>query len=236
MPSYRTDPAPVSLGLYDVVGADGNHVGFICHAGLAESAGTHDVRDVAVLDMGPPLRAEGRGGRLHASAVGSAELTDDELRKIKTFVDRHANEHQPLSQLGGSRLRKSAPQMYCICPHSVPLYEDDGRYARMRFSCAGFVFEAYKAARILLLDTKALPVVDMAAITTAYPPARLIERGKVSGESLGLEGNGPWPVLFCGYLFHALGRNANLIRQQPYTPNADDQYFLGDRPPHIQSR
>jgi hypothetical protein len=179
--------------------------------------------------MGPPLHADGGAARIHANAIGSANLTDDEVRKIKTFVDRHVNEHQAFSQLSLNQLFGLAPQMYCICPHAVPFHEEDGRYARMRFSCAGFAFEAYKAARILLLDTNSLPAVDMATINLAYPlQARLMESGRVSSESLGLEGNGPWPVLFCGYLFHALGREADLIRLQPYTPNANDQYFLGE--------
>lgn len=224
--SYRIDKPAVSLSVYDVVGQDGDRAGFICHAGLAESAGSQPVRQVAVLDMRPPLHAGDRTGRVAASAAGSAQLTDDEVQKIKNFVDRHASEHQAFLQLTQSQWLRLAPQMYCICPHAVPFYEDDGRYVRMRFSCAGFVFEAYKRARIVLLDTNALPAVDMAAIKSADPDqALLMERGIVSRESLGLEGNGPWPVLFCGYLFHALGRDTDVIRQQPYTPSTANQYF-----------
>jgi hypothetical protein len=37
-------------------------------------------------------------------------------------------------------------------------------------------------------------------------------------ESFGLEGDGGWPVLLCGYLFHALDREADVIRREPYTP------------------
>lgn len=227
MPSYRIGATTVSLNIYDVVGVDGDQVGFIRHAGLAESVGSQDTHEVTVVDMGPPLHAGGRAGRVHASAVGSAELTDDEVQKIRTFVDRHVNEHRAFLQLSQSQLLRSAHQMYCIYPHAVALNEDDDRYVRMKFSCAGFVFEAYRAARITLLHTNALPAVDMAVIKSAYPrEAHLMERGRVSRESLGLEGNGPWPVLLCGYLFHALGRDAGLIRQQPHTPSTDNQYFL----------
>ncbi len=126
-----------------------------------------------------------------------------------------------------SQLIKAAPQMYCVHPHASPFYEDDGRYARMRFSCAGFVFEAYKKARIELLDSNDLPMVDIAVIRLAYPGhVRLMEAGKISPEALGLEGSGPWPVLLCGYLFHALNRNADVIRHEPYAPSFVDRYFM----------
>jgi hypothetical protein len=158
--------------------------------------------------------------------VGSASLTVDEVQKIKTFVDRHANEHLVFLEFSTSQLIRSAPQMYCIHPHALPLYEDDGRYTRMRFSCAGFVFEAYKKARIKLLDSKDLPVVDIAVIRLAYPgQVRLMEDGKISAEALGLQGSGPWPVLLCGYLFHALNRGDDVIRHEPYTPCIADRYF-----------
>jgi hypothetical protein len=228
VPSKRIDAPAISLSVYDVVGADGDTAGFICHAGLAESAGSHDAQAIAVLDMGPPLHTSHSAGQICASCVGSAELTDDEVRKITNFVDRHAGEHQTFLQLTSRQLLRLAPQMYCIFPHAEPFYEDDQRYARMRFSCAGFVFEAYRTAGIRLLDVSALPATQMEDIKRGYPSqTRLMESGKVSPESLGLEGNGPWPVLFCGYLFHALSREPDVIRQLPYAPTAEDQRFTG---------
>lgn len=125
-----------------------------------------------------------------------------------------------------SKLIQAAPQMYCVYPHVSALHEDDGRYARTRFSCAGFVLEAYNKARIKLLDLSGLPMVDMAVIALAYPQqTRLIENGRVSADAMGLEGNGPWPVLLCGYLFHALNRDPDAIRQVSYTPSIADRHF-----------
>jgi hypothetical protein len=115
--------------------------------------------------------------------------------------------------------------MYCIRPHASPLYEDDGRYARTRFSCAGFVLEAYNKARIRLLDVNALPMVEMGVLALAYPQTRLIGSGRISADALGLGGSGPWPVLLCGYLFHALKRDVDVIRHQPYAPSTADRYF-----------
>ncbi len=226
MPSYRVTGSTLSLSIFDVVGKDGDESGFIDHTGLAESAGSQDAAKIPVLDMGPPLHGQGGSGHVRATVVGSATLTDDEVQKIKTFVDRHANEHLVFLQFNTSQVIRAAPQMYCVHPHACPLYEDDGRYTRMRFSCAGFVFEAYRKARIELLDSNNLPMVDIAVIRLAYPgPVGLMEGGRISREALGLEGSGPWPVLLCGYLFHALNRGANIIRHEPYAPSISDRYF-----------
>lgn len=226
MPSYRVNRSTTSLSRFDVVGQDGKQAGFVVHAGLAESAGLQNAANIPVLDMGPPLHGHGAAGHVRSDVVGSAALTDDEVQKIKTFVDRHTNEHLLFSKFGTGQLIQAAPQMYCVLPHASPLYENDERYARTRFSCAGFVLEAYKKARIKLVDLNGLPMVDMAIIAAAYPQQiQLIERGRISAEALGLGGNGPWPVLLCGYLFHALDREAEVIRQETYSPDIMDRYF-----------
>ncbi len=181
MPSYRVAISRLSLSIFDIVGQDGDEPGFIGHTGLAKSSGSQDAAKIPVLDMGPPLRGQSGSGHVQAHVVGSANLTDDELRKIKTFVDRHANEHQVFSRFTMSQLIKCAPQMYCVHPHASPYYEDDGRYARMRFSCAGFVMEAYKKARIELLASDDLPKVDIEVITVAYPEqVQLMESGRTA--------------------------------------------------------
>jgi hypothetical protein len=226
VPSYLVSGKTLSLSRFEAVGQDGAAKGFIGHAGLAEAAGLQDAASIPVLDMGPPLHGHGISGRVRGDVVGSAALTDDEAQKIKTFVDRHANEHALFSQFGMSQLIRAVPQMYCVLPHVSPLYEGDGRYARTRFSCAGFVLEAYTRARIKLLNLDGLPMVDMAIIAAAYPQTRFIEQGIISAEDLGLGGEGPWPVLLCGYLFHALNREVDVIRQEAYSPDEMDRYFL----------
>jgi hypothetical protein len=225
VPSFRLSESTLSLSRFDVVGQDGAESGFIGHAGLAESAGSQNAASIPVLEMGPPLHGHGTAGHVRGDVVGSAALTDDDVQKIKTFVDRHANEHLVFSHFSRSQLLQAAPHMYCVLPHVSALYENDGRYARTRFSCAGFVLEAYKTARIKLLDLNGIPKVEMAVIAAAYPQTRFIESGRISAEALGLGGDGPWPVLLCGYLFHALSREADAIRQEAYTPDIMDRYF-----------
>lgn len=163
---------------------------------------------------------------MKGEVVGSAALSDDEVQKIRTFVDRHASEHAAFAQFGMAELMRSAPEMYCILPHAAPFCEDDGRYVRMRFSCVGFVLEAYRMARISLLRLDDLPLVEMADIAAAYPQTRLIRCGAISANALGLDGNGPWPVLLCGYVFHSLNRDRDVIRQVEYEPTASDRHFI----------
>jgi len=226
MPSDRVAAATLTLNRFDVVGQDGAESTFIAHAGLAESAGSQNAARIPVLDMGPPLHGHSAPGHIKADVVGSAALTDDEANKIKTFVDRHANEHAAFAQVNARQLVQRAPEMYCVLPHASPLLEDDGRYARTRFSCAGFVVEAYNKARIRLLDLNGLPPVGMSIIAVAYPQqTRLITNGRVSADAFGLGGRGPWKVLLCGYLFHALNRDANMIRRESYTPTLDNRHF-----------
>lgn len=224
LPSYRADTPTISLQHFDIVGQDSKEAGLVAHAGLARSAGAQPAAQIPVIDMGPPLHAE--GGNVRANVVGSAILTDDEVQKIRTFIDRHALEHLVFAKLGRRQTIKLAPQMYCIYPHASPYREDDGRYARTRFSCAGFIFEAYKNARIGLLNIGALPSVEVSEIRSAYHDQMgLLEGEGVALDALGLEGVGPWQVMFCGYLFHALNREAGVIRNDPFAPGLPDRYF-----------
>lgn len=226
MPSYRVTEPTVSLSRFDVIGQDGDEPGYVGHVGLAEVAGPSSSVAVPVCEMGPPLRGSNASGQMQCNVLGSATLTNSEIQKIKAFIDRHANEHESFLQVSRSQLIQAVPEIYCIIPHASPLRETDGRYTRTRFSCAGFVLEAYKKARMTLIDVNNLPSVDMAVIASAYPlQVRLIENGRVSREALGLDGEGPWPVLLCGYLFHSLDRRAADVRQRAYSPDSMDRVF-----------
>jgi len=222
LPTYRVAEANISLAVFDIIGQDGDEETFIRHVGLANSAGLHSASEIPVIDMRPPLHGPDEQGHMRVDVVGSTVLTDDDRWKITTFVNRHAGEHEVFKRFRFELL----PQMYIVYPHMEPFYEEDGRYSRMRFSCAGFVLEAYKKARIKLLDPKTLLSVEMDILRPCYPELmRLIENGRISPEDLGLEGDGPWPVLLCGYLLHALNRDAATVRSEPYTPNIEDRYF-----------
>lgn len=226
MPSYRVTDPTLPLEAFDVIGQDGEGAGFIGHVGLSELAGSYSAAKIPIFDMGPPLHGQGNVGSISAHAIGSSSLTDDEAQKIKVFIDRHSGEHQQFSVMSRRQLIESSPRMYCILPHATPATEEDGRYARMRFSCAGFVLEAYKKARIQIVNLDALPPVEIEDIRLAYPRLlTLIESFGVSLEDLGLVGDGPWPVLLCGYLFHSFNRPAEDIRRESYSPSIEDRFF-----------
>jgi len=194
----------------------------LIHVGLAAREGVQNTESFSVVDMRPPLHAGGNDSSIAAHAIGAAELSDDELQKMKVFVDRHAGEHSSFLQLGRSERFEAAPRMYCVLPHAVPLEEEDGRYVRTRFSCVGFVYEAYRTAGIELLNIDRVPPVEYEVLKRAYP---VIEMKYINRADFGLEGDGPWPVLLCGYLFHSLKRDSAQIRAEAYSPRAEDRFF-----------
>lgn len=228
MPSSRVaDSDQFAVLRLEVIGQDSEDLlYFVRHCGLATETYTQRVEQVAVFDMGPPMHTPSSPGQMRVDVLGSAKLTDDECRKIENFIARHAGEHRSLELLKGRSLLGNVARMYCILPHSEPLLEEDCRYARTRFSCAGFVLEAYRFARISLVDLDSLPEVSWETVSAAYPDAaNLIQRGRIDGESLGLIGEGKWPVLLCGYLFHSLNRDAASIRREPIRPTIDQATF-----------
>jgi len=225
MPSRRVNGDNVSLQQFDAVGTIGEVDGFVVHAGLAQEGGEQSRRKLPVIDMQPPLGNHEIGP---VEVVGSAELTDDEQRKIDNFIDRHEAEHRAFAELGRRTVMSRAPEMYRVLPHAEDHLEEDGRYARRRFSCAGFVFEAYSEARIVLLDISHLPELDRDEVEAHYGgQLAFAQRFDVPPEALGLEGDGPWPVMMCGYLFHALNRDPEMIRREPFRPTEEHTRFPG---------
>jgi hypothetical protein len=226
MPASRVVTDEVTLAAYDVVAKDGVTPTFIAHVGLAQSGGTQPAVNLAIYDMSPPLHGPDYATTINVTAFGVAELNNDEIQKIRTFLDLQSSEHEVIRQLSSADVLRHIREIYTIYPHATPATQDDGRYSRMRFSCAGFVFEAYSAARIKLLDPSQLPYIDLRTINDAYPnETRLIGRGLVRHEDLGLGGDGPWPVLLCGYLLNSLCRAAVAVRADVYSVSAGDECF-----------
>ncbi len=234
MPSRREAGQDVTLMALDIVGEVGEQRDFIRHAGLAKNAGTQERNDIPVYHMGPPLEVD---RRMTADAVGTAGLSNDEVRRIMDFKDRHKGEHDAITQmlrklgtlselLKSLKLLELLPQIYCIYPHAEPFKEND-RDIRMRFSCAGFVFEAYREAGILLFDDDLLPPIDLSRMKEAYPDYTQLLDDPNFRASMGLNSAGKWPVMLCGYLLHAINQESTAIRQSKYSPKESDQYFAG---------
>ena len=218
MPAFRLSEQPVSVGKYDVFGQESGSVRhFVRHVGLCgEERNGHRANDaVALVHMGPPLsRDDGK-----VQSVGSAGLTVDEINEIGVFVDERSLEYE------ASR-RRDPKQQYVVHPHAKPVTSADGTVVCTRFSCAGFVIEAYNAVEILLIsdDEDALPKSDVEILVNAYPDLERYLRSPAR-KVVGLEGDGPWPVVLAGYVINSLRRSMEEIRREPYPPKPGDAYF-----------
>jgi len=218
MPAARITDSDVTLAQFDVVGQDDVNP-FVKHLGLCALGGQQKATGVGVHDMGPPLRSP---GSMTANVHGSADLNDDERRKIASFIDRHASEHKA-QQFSG---RRGIARSYVIYPHLRGETEQDGTHIYTRFSCAGFVIEAYQFARLSLLNLEQMPTVSLQQASIAYPEmtATLLASPRLR-EEFGLTGNGPWPIVFCGYVVHSLARTAADIRATSYAASVADMNF-----------
>ena len=215
LPASRINNAgPIPISQFDLIGQDGFKP-FVRHVGLAGDTGAFAPTGLAVKHMGPPLEST----NMNCDVLGTAELAVDEVRLVALFVDRNQDEHDS---------RQLAPgDAYCVHPHVDPVRADDGTIEYFRYSCAGFAVMAYAEADIQLLDLAALPAVTLDTIADAYPDhAQVLRRRVATRAKFGLTGNGPWPVLMCGYLFHSLKRPIGTLRTTPYVPVAADIDFV----------
>jgi hypothetical protein len=217
MPSHRLGNQATLVFRFDVVAKDSDaEANFVCHVGLA-----NEERDIvlngviAMLHMGPPLERKEGGVPIHAR--GTANLKFGEMRQIDVFVDEHLSEYEAENVRGR--------QQYIIMPHCR---EPDAACSVRRFNCAGFVIEAYRYAGVNLVITTpdSLPAISLKTLLQAYPAVAGILADGDRRRRLGLEGDGPWPVVLAGYVMNALNRPADDIRHKPYQPQPRDEYFV----------
>ena len=225
MPTQRVGSIPIAIHRFDVIGLDASsEPGFVEHVALAaEEREDHVASEALPVDhMRPPLE---RPGECHADCVGSAGLTVDEQLQIGLFSDEVESEY-------GAAQVKDPRRQYVICPHVDLFRSEDQTVIYRRFSCVGFVLEAYREARIDVLwtDFAPLPLVGLDALKVQYPRfARRLDNPKVRNE-FGLGGDGPWPVILAGYVLNALARPEKEIRTTPYLARAGDEFFPPRRP------
>ncbi len=216
MPAQRVGSDPVAVRKCDVAGQDSTtRRHFVRHVGLVNEE-RNDVRagtQVPLVHMGPPLERQEAGSPVHA--VGTAGLTAGQIRQIGVFVDEHISEYE------AEKIRRG---QYVIHPH---VREPDAVVPCRRFSCAGFVIEAHRDAGVELLVTEPadLPPVNLDTLTHAYSDAASLLRNPTRRTRLGLEGDGPWPVVLAGYVLNSLSRSVDEIRRGPYKPVAGDEFF-----------
>jgi hypothetical protein len=219
---------------FAVVGEHGEHG--VCHVGIL-CAGSHlrHGMEAEVFQMGPPLYV---GGEEVAPAdrVMTVHLAgwpdgwdEDDREGIDTWLER---------------VRKSALRIeYVVYPAWGKDFEKEGGYEcdeatgrkiARRCSCASFVAHCYKegAGIHLVVGEELLPRVCLTTIQQIWARqfaevlAKVKEerlRDYVAGRALralGLSGEGPWPVLLPGYIFHALNQ-PDRDEQDPYQPKSE---------------
>lgn len=180
----------------------------VYHVGLLAEASALLAGTASVHHMGPPVELP---GEIESHVVGWLDdLTDDEREGLEDWLA----EVKTRVEAGG--LRGFAA--YVAVP-SVVRDDTTGRSIVTRYSCAGFVAEAYRegAGVPLLVEDQALPEVHRELLERVWG-AREVRLGS----RFGLGGAGPWRVLLPGYLLHAMRAGRAGF---PYTPSPTDAQF-----------
>ncbi|TVP96691.1 MAG: hypothetical protein EA381_16875 [Planctomycetaceae bacterium] len=172
-----------------------------------------------VIEINPPLQRSADPPELPFQIVGTVELTATERLKLELFFDEVLDEYRSLQT-------KSVDQ-YHIYPHFVDLAPPGtgAAEAARKFSCVGLVVEAYRVTGLYLVDTERLPPIGLDLLCDAYPGASTALRRDAFRAMFGLVGDGPWPVLMPGYVFHSMNRHPDDFRRTPYITSEGDEYF-----------
>lgn len=220
--SVAVRPCDVAARLFHVGG-----VAFVRHVGLASEAqmfrSTGSMRErIRIIDMGPPFHII---RDLQVNLVGSVELEESELNDISDFITRRHTLFEK-TKVPEDFPFEDAPELYqyIVCPHyEAPVKDRPGG----RFSCSGFVYEAYQKAEICLVDIVRLPAIAFDELVHVYPElGEMRDRQDTARlDWLGLDGSGPWSILLPGYIMASLRRSAADIRASPHVARPEEIAF-----------
>ena len=220
MPAVRLSGIQSAMvATFDIVAKDGpsSRSNFLTHVGLyrGDPRRVSNAQGVNIVHMIPPLRT----GAMEVHALGGAEFDEDDLHLMRQFVDS-----TDLEIAKQEKLKKPLKplEVYTIRPHYIKASPEK---PYRRFSCSGFVFEAYKFIGIVLVDLKKLPDVDLETLVRAYPEQERRLRRKKLRELFNLSGDGPWAVLLPGHIINSLNRPREEIMSKSYQAKPGDEYF-----------
>jgi hypothetical protein len=217
MPAQRIAGGRLAISRFDVLGFDSSgQATFIGHVGLATAASTFPrAAGIRIADMMPPLLV---GHPLPAASPvtchGQAQLLEFEVQAIAGFVRAIQSEYQAEESRQKQARRWDKAQFrraqYTIRP---PVQWPNRQRRYSRFSCAGFVHEAYAAAGIVvvLTDEVRIPSYSLASLVRAYEHASEQLADAAFRTGMGLAGDGPWPVLLPGHVLNGLNRSRSDI-------------------------
>jgi len=215
---------PIAFRRHAIVGNYDEVRPFVKHTGLLkENQSIQGEEKLSLNHMGPPLNANGSD---ISHLVGQIELANEEIEAIDDWLASVSTQYRDLHVLD--------LQQYVVCPHMKWVVSEEGRRIRQRFSCVGYVLEAYRAAEIELISVDNVPLADKEVLLQSYPVfQKIAARPRVSQklgfkgfDDLGVSGDGPWQVVLAGYLFHAV----NCFQQgtpRPEAFNPADLSFAG---------
>lgn len=218
MGSVRVQDSSGVVRVYDATGQFSQRAtDFVRHCGLSlaeHSFASGELLEIPLVDMSPPLSDPQANTAKVVELVGGVVLSADEQARMRLFISELWNEYKdaetgPLGQ-------------YCIHPHFQEAVNDA---AVRRYSCVGFVFEAYLEADIELVDIAVLPEIDVEMLVLAYPDSERHLRILAVRDRLNLAGDGPWPVLLPGYIFHAMNRDPSKCRSTPFQVSIGNECF-----------
>jgi len=218
MPAWTLTDEPTTIHPFDVLGQSDGTSHLMVHALLCnETESRTDVTkqsNIRCTHMGPPLGQRSSS----CDAVGSAGLNDTHRRKIKVFVDDRLMERAAEKKRG--RLNDLIAE-YRIHPSAT---RPSREFPLWRFSCVGFVLEAYNAAGIRLLGAP-LPFKTLDELKQLYPRhARHLDDSD-NRTRLGIGEGDRWPVALVGYVLNSLSRAVKQIHSDEYVPQPGDEYF-----------
>lgn len=208
---------------------------FFQHVAILSEATTLDgFLETNVFHMAPPPVAGVKTASLHEKhqkmtpqLVGDLVLTNDECEAVANW----------LAEVDSECAASSVPllQYYKIRPHVETPLSEEGRRLPRRFSCSGFVIEAYRDAGIELLEIESIPKVSAETLRPAYRFFFVVEShpkehekyGFKGREDLGVDDSEEWDVVLPGYLFHSTDRatEANSRPTTPFVPGTEHRCY-----------
>ena len=149
--------------------------------------------------------------RVHV--IGKIRLSAEERESMDIFITDCEEEIEKIK-------RFERPKQFIIFPHKE---ERSAERPYCRYSCAGFVLEAYRRIHVTILEEDVIPAQSLDFLDEYYPG--LAECSIKEREALGLIGTGPWRVVLPGYVLNAFNRSEKKIRQEPFRPKVSHSFF-----------
>lgn len=217
---------PVSIEKYDVCGIHQNYCerNLVTHLGLSGSDNINKIvsDNLNLFHMKPPYAHDAPLKNAVTFFVEASKyLTDAQKKNLDRFLITCKQE------LAESSINSAHYIIYpCFIVEDVPI-------KTRRYSCAGFVIQAFKKMDFELIDLNdsSIPRYDLNGIIQRHPAGPLLRRNSSISNQYGLAPEGSsWPIIFPGYVVRAvlhwiLQKQAGDMSCELYHPQSGDEYL-----------